>query len=289
LRPIGNTPLISLDRIIGDSDSKLLAKLETYNPSGSVKDRVAHHMLHLAEERGQIFPGDTIIAATSGNMGIALAMISLVKDYRVMLVVPTEIPEEMRGVMTTLGAELIFVSEISGMEAARVLSYELEEQGVGKLLDQFSNPDNPNAHYETTGPEIWRDTKGDLTHLVCSMGTTGTIVGAGKYLKEKNPDLKIIGVRPIIGSNIFGMINWQSGFEPSIYSSGVVDEVIEITPDLAAQTAMTILSEEGIFMGISSGGAMAAAIRLARRQRGARIVTVIVDRGDRYVSTGLFH
>ena len=289
MQPIGNTPLISLDRLIGDSGSQLLGKLETFNPSGSIKDRVAHRMLHLAEERGHIFPGDTIIAATSGNMGIALALISLVKDYRAMLVVPSEIPEEMRGIMTSLGAELVSVSEASGIEAARVLSYELEEQGVGKLLDQFSNPDNPDAHYQTTGPEIWRDTKGDLTHLVCGMGSTGTIVGIGKYLKEKNPNLKIIGVRPIIGTNIFGMVNWQTEFQPSIYYSGVVDEVVEISQDLAAKTAMTILREEGVFVGISSGGSIAAAIRLARKQKGARIVTIICDRGDRYVSTGLFH
>ena len=289
MQPVGNTPLIALDQLIGNEGSQLLAKLETFNPSGSGKDRVASHMLHLAEKRGQISPGDTIIAATTGNMGIALALAASVKDYRVMLVVPSEIPEEMRSMMTALGADLISVSETSGMEAARSLSYELEEQGVGKLLDQFSSPDNPDAHYQTTGPEIWKDTSGDLTHLVCGMGSTGTIIGTGRYLKEKNPDLKIIGVRPVMGTKIFGMINWQTGFEPSIHSTGLIDEIVEITPDLAAETAMKILCNEGIFAGIPSGGSVAAAIRLARRKKGMKIVTIICDRGDRYLSTGMFH
>ena len=286
---VGRTPLVGLERITSDSTSNLIAKLEIYNPSGSIKDRVVEHMLTCAEYRGEVSPGDTLIEATTGNMGIALALASLKKRYHTVLVIPPDVPKEMRSTMTAFGAELISVSESSGMETARGLVRELEQQGVGKVLDQFSSQDNPDIHYRTTGPELWNDSEGSLTHFVCCMGTTGTIVGVGKYLKEKAPNIQVIGVRPIQGAAILGLQNWSMGWEPQISDPSIVDDIIEVTPELSEETAYRMISEEGLFVGISSGAAIAAALRLCRRLDNATVATIIYDCGDRYISTGIFN
>ena len=285
---IGNTSLVSLDRLSSGSTSQIYAKLEMQNPSGSSMDRVVRNMLICSERRGEITPGDTLIEATSGSTGIALAMAATRRGYRVLLVITEDLPKEMRTTMTALGAELIPTTDNSDIERARKLASELENQGVGILLDQFSNPDNPDAHYKSTGPEIWNDSKGEITHFVSCMGTTGTIVGIGRYLKEKNPSIQVIGVRPIPGSRILGLNNWSSECLPNFYDPSFVDDIMEITPELACETVRRLIQQEGLFAGISSGASVAAALRLCRRLDGAVVATIIADRGDRYLSTGIF-
>jgi cysteine synthase B len=245
-------------------------------------------MLQQAENRGEISPGDTLVEATSGNTGIALAMAATKKGYRVILVVPEEISSEMRIAMVAFGAELMPVSSPSVMERARDLAKELEQQGVGRVLDQFTNEDNPGAHYQSTGPEIWKDSDGVVTHFISCMGTTGTIVGVARYLKEQDPAIQVIGVRPIEGCQIAGMRNWSPQYLPAIYDPGLIDDVVEISPELAQETARRLTQEEGIFAGVSSGAAVAAALRVSRRVEDAVIATIACDRGERYLSTGLY-
>jgi cysteine synthase B len=284
----GMTPLVDLDQLPGDSSCRILAKLEGQNPTGSAKDRIVRNMLVKAEARGEISSGDTLVEATSGNTGIALAMAATKKGYRVILVVPEQISVEMRITMSALGAELVPISGPSDMERARDLAKELEQQGVGRVLDQFASEDNPGAHYQSTGPEIWQDSHGTVTHFISCMGTTGTIVGVAKYLKEQNPAIQVIGVQPIEGTQIAGMWNWSSQYLPSIYDPDLIDDVVEISPELADETARRLAQEEGIFAGISSGAAIAVALRIARRVENAVIATIAYDRGERYLSTGLY-
>ena len=285
---IGNTPLVRLQRLPGDTGNILLAKLEGNNPAGSVKDRPALGMIRHAEARGDIRPGDTLIEATSGNTGIALAMVAAMKGYRMRLIMPEHMSVERRAVMKTFGAEIILVSKEASMEGARDLAKEMEARGEGRVLDQFSNPDNPLAHYEGTGPEIWRDTAGGITHFVSSMGTTGTIMGVSRYLKEVNPAIEIVGVTPAEGASIPGIRRWPEAYLPSIFDATRVDRTLDVSQEEAEQTTRAMASEEGIFAGISSGGAIAAALSLSRQVEDAVIVTIICDRGDRYLSTGVF-
>ncbi|TCT19582.1 cysteine synthase [Thiobaca trueperi] len=285
---VGNTPLVRLQHLPGTTDNLILAKLEGNNPAGSVKDRPALHMIRRAEERGVIRPGDTLIEATSGNTGIALAMAAAIKGYRMRLVMPEHMSEERRGVMKGFGADIVLTPKAGGMEAAIDLASAMEARGEGFRLDQFSNPDNPAAHYETTGPEIWRDTQGRVTHFVSAMGTTGTIMGTGRYLKEQNPAIRILGVQPEEGSNIPGIRRWPEAYLPQIYDPAGVDRILDVSQALAEQTARELAAREGIFAGISSGGAVAAARRLSAEVSGAVIVVIICDRGDRYLSTGVF-
>ena len=285
---IGNTPLVRLQRLPGDTGNILLAKLEGNNPAGSVKDRPALGMIRHAEVRGDIRPGDTLIEATSGNTGIALAMVAAMKGYRMRLIMPEHMSVERRAVMKTFGAEIILVSKEASMEGARDLAKEMEARGEGRVLDQFSNPDNPLAHYEGTGPEIWRDTAGGITHFVSSMGTTGTIMGVSRYLKEVNPAIEIVGVTPAEGASIPGIRRWPEAYLPSIFDATRVDRTLDVSQEEAEQTTRAMASEEGIFAGISSGGAIAAALSLSRQVEDAVIVTIICDRGDRYLSTGVF-
>jgi cysteine synthase B len=285
---IGNTPLVRLQRLPGDTGNILLAKLEGNNPAGSVKDRPALGMIRHAEARGDIRPGDTLIEATSGNTGIALAMVAAMKGYRMRLIMPEHMSVERRAVMKTFGAEIILVSKEASMEGARDLAKEMEAKGEGRVLDQFSNPDNPLAHYKGTGPEIWRDTAGGITHFVSSMGTTGTIMGVSRYLKEVNPAVEIVGVTPAKGASIPGIRRWPEAYLPSIFDATRVDRTLEVSQEEAEQTTRAMASEEGIFAGISSGGAVAAALSLSRQVEDAVIVTIICDRGDRYLSTGVF-
>lgn len=285
---VGNTPLVRLQRLPGDTSSLVLAKLEGNNPAGSVKDRPALNMIRRAEERGTIRPGDTLIEATSGNTGIALAMAAAIKGYRMRLVMPEHMSEERRGVMKSFGAEIVLTPKAGGMEAAIDLANAMEARGEGLRLDQFSNPDNPEAHYAGTGPEIWRDTQGRVTHFVSAMGTTGTIMGTGRYLKEQNPEVQIVGVQPEDGANIPGIRRWPAAYLPRIYEPAGVDRIIDVSQAQAEQTTRDLAAVEGIFAGISSGGAVAAALRLAAEVRDAVIVVIICDRGDRYLSTGIF-
>jgi cysteine synthase B len=285
---IGNTPLVRLQRLPGETSNTLLVKLEGNNPAGSVKDRPALGMIKHAEERGDIRPGDTLIEATSGNTGIALAMAAAMQGYRMVLVMPEHMSSERRAVMKTFGAEVVLVSKESGMEGARDLAKEMEGQGKGRVLDQFSNPDNPRAHYEGTGPEIWRDTNGEVTHFVSAMGTTGTIMGTSKYLKEQNPDIEIVGVTPAEGASIPGIRRWPEAYLPAIYNADRVDRTLEVTQDEAERTTRALAAHEGIFAGVSSGGAVAAALALSKQVENAVIVIIICDRGDRYLSTGVF-
>jgi cysteine synthase B len=285
---VGNTPLVRLQRMAADSTNTLLAKLEGNNPAGSVKDRPALSMIRHAEERGEIQPGDTLIEATSGNTGIALAMAAAMKGYRMVLVMPEHMSVERRAVMKTFGAEIILVSKQASMEGARDLAKDMESRGEGKVLDQFSNPDNPRAHYEGTGPEIWRDTAGSITHFVSAMGTTGTIMGTSRYLKEQNPAVEIVGVTPSEGSAIPGIRRWPAAYLPSIFNAASVDRTIEVNQLDAERTTLDLAAREGIFAGISSGGAVAAALMLSRQVEHAVIVVIICDRGDRYLSTGVF-
>jgi cysteine synthase B len=285
---VGNTPLVQLQRLPGDTSNTLLVKLEGNNPAGSVKDRPALTMIKHAEARGDIKPGDTLIEATSGNTGIALAMAAAMQGYRMVLIMPQHMSSERRAVMKAFGAELVLVSKESGMEGARDLAKEMEGLGKGTVLDQFSNPDNPRAHYESTGPEIWRDTHGEITHFVSAMGTTGTIMGVSEYLKEQNPEIEIVGVTPAEGASIPGIRRWPEAYLPAIYSADRVDRTLEVEQADAERTTLALAAREGIFAGVSSGGAVAAALELSKQVENAVIVVIICDRGDRYLSTGVF-
>lgn len=285
---VGNTPLVRLQRLPGDSNNHVLVKLEGNNPAGSVKDRPALNMIQQAEARGELKPGDTLIEATSGNTGIALAMAAAIKGYRMVLVMPEHMSVERRGVMKAFGAEIILTPKAGSMEQAIDTARDMQAKGEGKILDQFSNPDNPLAHYQGTGPEIWRDTDGKITHFVSSMGTTGTIMGTSMYLKEVNPAIQIIGVQPTEGSSIPGIRRWPQEYLPKIYDPQRVDRIIDVDQHSAEETARRLGAEEGIFAGISSGGAVSAALSLSQTFENAVIVVIICDRGDRYLSTGVF-
>ncbi len=285
---VGKTPLVRLQRLPGQTDNLILAKLEGNNPAGSVKDRPALNMIRRAEERGTIKPGDTLIEATSGNTGIALAMAAAIRGYRMVLIMPENMSLERRAVMHGFGAEIILTPKTGSMEAAIDLANDMEARGEGIRLDQFSNPDNPAAHYESTGPEIWQDTQGRVTHFVSAMGTTGTIMGTGRYLKERNPAIQIVGVQPEEGSSIPGIRRWPQAYLPRIFDPAGVDRIIDVSQALAEQTTRELAAREGIFAGVSSGGSIAAALRLAEELSGAVIVAIVCDRGDRYLSTGVF-
>ena len=285
---VGNTPLVKLQRLPGETSNTILVKLEGNNPAGSVKDRPALSMIQHAESRGDIKPGDTLIEATSGNTGIALAMVAAIKGYRMVLIMPDNLSLERRASMKAYGAELILVSEQQGMEGARDLAKEMEEKGEGIVLDQFANQDNPDAHYETTGPEIWRDTGGEVTHFVSAMGTTGTIMGTSHFLKEQNPEISIVGVQPTEGSQIPGIRRWPEEYLPAIFDASRVDQTLDVTQEQAEETTRQLAAQEGIFCGISSGGAVAAALQLSQQIENAVIVAIICDRGDRYLSTNIF-
>ena len=285
---IGGTPLVRLQRLPGATSNTILAKLEGNNPAGSVKDRPALSMIRHAEARGEIRPGDTLIEATSGNTGIALAMAAAIKGYRMILIMPENMTAERRAAMRAYGAELVLVSREQGMEGARDLAEQMACEGRGKVLDQFANPDNPLAHYEGTGPEIWRETQGTITHFVSAMGTTGTIMGTARYLKERNPDVQIVGVQPTEGSSIPGIRRWPPEYLPKIFERSRVDREMDVSQPEAEATTRRLAREEGIFCGISSGGAVAAALRLSAEVESAVIVAIICDRGDRYLSTGVF-
>ena len=285
---VGNTPLVRLQRIAGETSNTLLLKLEGNNPAGSVKDRPALSMISRAEERGQIQPGDTLIEATSGNTGIALAMAAAIKGYKMILIMPDNSTAERKAAMTAYGAELILVTKEEGMEGARDLAEKLQAEGRGLVLDQFANGDNPIAHYNSTGPEIWQQTQGNITHFVSSMGTTGTIMGCSQYLKEQNPAVQIIGLQPMEGSAIPGIRRWPEEYLPKIFDATRVDRVVDMSQQEAEDTTRRLAREEGIFCGVSSGGAVAAMLRLSRQVENAVMVAIICDRGDRYLSTGLF-
>jgi S-sulfo-L-cysteine synthase (O-acetyl-L-serine-dependent) len=285
---VGNTPLVRLKRLAGNSGSVVLAKLEGNNPAGSVKDRPALSMIARAEERGDIRPGDTLIEATSGNTGIALAMAAAMRGYRMILVMPENQSLERRQTMRAYGAELILVPREGGMEMARDVAEKMRDEGKGIILDQFANPDNPLSHYEGTAPEIWRDTQGRVTHFISSMGTTGTIMGCSRYFKEQNPAIQIIGCQPQEGSQIPGIRKWPEAYLPKIYDKRRVDRLEYVSQADAEDMTRRLAREEGIFCGISSGGATAVALRIAREVEDAVIVTIICDRGDRYLSTGVF-
>lgn len=285
---IGNTPLVRLQRLGGDTSNTILLKLEGNNPAGSVKDRPAMSMIQRAEQRGDIVPGDTLIEATSGNTGIALAMAAAIKGYKMILIMPSHMSAERKLAMSAYGAELVEVSQESGMEGARDLALKMQAEGQGKVLDQFSNADNPQAHYEGTGPEIWRQSHGRITHFVSSMGTTGTIMGVSKYLKEQNAAIEIIGLQPDGCSSIPGIRRWPEAYLPSIYDSVHVDRVIDMDQRSAETTMRALAAQEGIFCGVSSGGAVAGALRISEEVENAVIVAIICDRGDRYLSTGVF-
>lgn len=285
---IGNTPLVRLQRLPGSTDNLILAKLEGNNPAGSVKDRPALNMIRRAQERGTIGPGDTLIEATSGNTGIALAMAAATMGYRMVLIMPEHMSVERRAVMRSFGAEIVLTPRAGGMEAAIDRARAMEASGEGVRLDQFSNPDNPAAHYASTGPEIWRDTAGRVTHFVSAMGTTGTIMGTGRYLKEQNPAVQIVGVQPQEGAHIPGIRRWPAAYLPRIYDPAGVDRIIDISQSQAEQTARDLAAREGVFAGVSSGGALAAALILSAEVSGAVIVAIVCDRGDRYLSTGVF-
>ena len=286
---VGNTPLVRVQRLLNpETNSVVLAKLEGNNPAGSVKDRPAINMIRQAEKRGDIKPGDTLIEATSGNTGIALAMAASVMGYKMKLIMPNNMSMERKASMAAYGAQLIEVTKEEGMEGARDLAQSMQQQGEGVVLDQFANPDNPLAHYLSTGPEIWRDTQGKVTHFVSAMGTTGTIMGTSMYLKEQNPNVQIVGVQPEDGAAIPGIRRWPTEYMPKIYESTRVDRTIDMSQNLAEDTMRAMAAQEGIFAGVSSGGAMAAALKVAAEVENAVIVTIVCDRGDRYLSTGVF-
>ena len=289
---IGRTPLVRLVRLPGLGNEQrgnvILAKLEGNNPAGSVKDRPAISMIRRAEERGDIRPGDTLIEATSGNTGIALAMAAAIRGYRMLLIMPEDLSVERAQSMKAFGAELILTPKAGGMEYARDLAEKMQREGKGRVLDQFANPDNPRIHVETTGPEIWDDTEGRITHFVSAMGTTGTITGVSKYLKEKNSAVRIVGAQPSEGSRIPGIRKWPEAYLPKIYEPSRVDETVNVSQADAEETARRLAREEGLFAGISSGGACWAALQVARAVENATIVFVVCDRGDRYLSTGVF-
>jgi len=285
---VGNTPLVRLQHLVGDTSNTILLKLEGNNPAGSVKDRPALSMIQHAEARGEISPGDTLIEATSGNTGIALAMAAAIKGYKMVLIMPESMSVERRAVMKAYGAHIILVTQEQSMEGARDLAKKMEKEGNGIVLDQFSNPDNPRAHYETTGPEIWRDTRGEITHFVSAMGTTGTIMGTSQYLKEQNPHISIVGVQPAEGAKIPGIRRWPEEYLPSIFDATRVDQTLDVSQLEAEETTRLLASREGIFCGISSGGAVAAALKLSQDITNAVIVSIVCDRGDRYLSTDVF-
>ena len=285
---IGNTRLVRLQRLAGDTSNTILAKLEGDNPAGSVKDRPALSMIRRAEQRGDIKPGDRLIEATSGNTGIALAMVAAMKGYRMTLIMPDNATDERKWAMTAYGAELIEVTKAQGMEGARDLAMKMQAQGLGTVLDQFNNPDNPMAHYEGTGPEIWRDTQGQVTHFVSSMGTTGTIMGVSAYLKTQNPEIEIIGLQPEDGASIPGIRRWPQAYMPGIFDAAKVDSILDISQKDAENAMRRLAKDEGIFCGVSAGGSVAAALALNQQVDNATIVTIICDRGDRYLSSGVY-
>ena len=285
---VGNTPLVRLQRIPGGGSNVLLAKLEGNNPAGSVKDRPALSMVLGAERRGDIKPGDTLIEATSGNTGIALAMVAAMRGYRMVLVMPEHLSVERRQTMAAFGAQFVLTPEKGGMELARDTAERMRAAGEGVILDQFANPDNPLAHYTGTGPEIWRDTGGRITHFVATMGTTGTIMGCSRFLKEKNPKVQVIGVQPAPGASVPGIRKWPEEYLPKIFERSRIDRVIEVTQQESEEMARRLAREEGIFAGISSGGGLAAAMKVSAEARDAVIVHIVCDRGDRYLSTGVF-
>ena len=285
---IGQTPLVRLQRMPGDTSNTILAKLEGNNPAGSVKDRPAINMIRRAESRGDIKPGDTLIEATSGNTGIALAMAAAIKGYRMVLIMPSHMSDERKMAMAAYGADLIMVSQEEGMEGARDLAEQMQKEGKGMVLDQFANNDNPIAHYESTGPELLAQTDGEITHFVSSMGTTGTIMGVSKYFKEVKPEVEIIGLQPKEGSAIPGIRRWPEAYLPKIYDREQIDRVIDIEQTLAEQMMRRLAIEEGIFCGVSSGGSVAGALKVSDEVENATIVAIICDRGDRYLSTGVF-
>jgi cysteine synthase B len=285
---IGNTPLVRLQRLPGADKNLILAKLEGNNPAGSVKDRPAISMIRRAEERGEIKPGDTLIEATSGNTGIALAMAAAIRGYRMLLIMPEDLSVERAQTMKAFGAELILTPRSGGMEYARDLAEQMQKDGKGVVLDQFANADNPRIHYETTGPEIWKDTGGRITHFVSAMGTTGTITGVSRFLKEKNPEIRIIGAQPNEGSRIPGIRKWPEAYMPKIYDPTAVDELVLVSQSDAEEMTRRLACEEGIFGGISAAGACWVALQLAETVKNATIVFVVCDRGDRYLSTGVF-
>lgn len=282
---VGNTPLVRLQRLPGNTSNTILAKLEGNNPAGSVKDRPALSMIKEAEARGDIKPGDTLIEATSGNTGIALAMVAAIKGYQMVLIMPDNMSIERRIVLKAYNAQIILEG---GMEEARDAALQMEQEGKGKILNQFDNPDNPLAHYRTTGPEIWRDTNGKVTHFVSAMGTTGTIMGVSRYLKEVNPAIKIIGLQPEEGSKIPGIRRWPKEYLPKIFDEKRVDRIVDVDQQSAENTTRALALEEGIFCGISSGGAVTGALRLSEEVENAVIVVIICDRGDKYLSMGVF-
>tara|TARA_R110000850_G_scaffold87866_4_gene188741 strand:+ start:5257 stop:6162 length:906 start_codon:yes stop_codon:yes gene_type:complete len=286
---VGNTPLVRLQRIPGETSNTILAKLEGNNPAGSVKDRAAISMIEQAELRGEIRPGDTLIEATSGNTGIALAMVAAIKGYRMVLIMPDNMSSERKAAMSAYGAELILVSREASMEGARDLAMQMQREGKGRVLDQFGNFDNAAAHYRSTGPEIWRDTQGTVTHFVSSMGTTGTIMGTSRYLKEQNPAVEIVGLQPVEGASIPGIRRWPEAYMPGIFEAQRVDRVIDMGQQEAEDMMRRLAREEGIFCGVSSGGSVAAAMQLSREVENAVIVAIICDRGDRYLSTGVYN
>ena len=285
---IGQTPLVRLQRLNEGSSNTILLKLEGNNPAGSVKDRAALSMIVKAEQRGHIQSGDTLIEATSGNTGIALAMVAAIKGYRMILIMPDNLSMERRWAMQAYGAELILVSKEEGMEGARDLALAMEAEGKGKVLNQFGNDDNPLAHYETTGPEIWQQTQGKITHFVSAMGTTGTIMGTSRFLKEKQESIQIVGLQPQEGASIPGIRRWPKEYMPTIFDANRVDQVIDISQQDAEQTMKALATQEGIFCGVSSGGSVAGALQLSKQVENATIVAIICDRGDRYLSTGVF-
>lgn len=285
---IGNTPLVRLQRLPGKTSNTILVKLEGNNPAGSVKDRPALSMIQQAELKGTIKSGDTLIEATSGNTGIALAMAAAIKGYKMILIMPDNMSMERKASMAAYGAEMIFVTKEQSMEGARDLAQKMQSEGKGIVLDQFSNEDNPLAHYNGTGPEIWEQTKGTITHFVSSMGTTGTIMGNSRFLKTKNPDIQIVGLQPKEGASIPGIRRWPEAYLPSIFNRSSVDRIIDMGQEEAEQTMKDLASKEGIFCGVSSGGSVAGALRLSKELENAVIVAIICDRGDRYLSTGVF-
>lgn len=285
---VGQTPLVRLQRMANHTQSTVLLKLEGNNPAGSVKDRPALFMLQQAEARGDIKPGDCLIEATSGNTGIALAMAAAIKGYKMKLIMPDNMTDERKASMRAYGAELILVSKEQGMEYARDLAKQMQAEGAGLVLDQFNNTDNPAAHFASTGPEIWQQSQGKITHFVSSMGTTGTIMGVSRYLKQHNPDIQIIGLQPAEGSSIPGIRRWPEAYLPGFYEKQRVDQIIDITADQALATMRQLAQQEGIFCGVSSGGAVYAALRLAEQLEDAVIVAIICDRGDRYLSSGIY-
>nr|WP_254619291.1 cysteine synthase CysM [Vibrio metschnikovii] len=285
---VGQTPLVRLQRLAQDSSSTVLVKLEGNNPAGSVKDRPALNMIVQAEKRGDIHPGDRIIEATSGNTGIALAMAAAIKGYKMTLIMPDNATQERKDSMRAYGCELILVSKEQGMEGARDLALQMQAQGQGKVLDQFNNPDNPLAHFQSTGPEIWQQSQGLITHFVSSMGTTGTIMGTSRYLKQQNSQIQIIGLQPSEGSSIPGIRRWPKEYLPGIFEQSRVDVVMDISEQDAVQTARALATQEGISAGVSSGGSVFAALQIAKQNPGAVVVAIVCDRGDRYLSSGLF-